>query len=84
MKPLRGPNKGPQGKDDEGRMDWPMPEAQEKYESGSVESDLCDGNFTQDPFSLKAPDSDHTPNHTKAPKSGKPGYGKFSTGRVGL
>ena len=80
MKPEKIGIKGPQGKGPIGRQDWPMPEAQEKYESGSPEVDLCDGNFTQDPFSLKAHEDDHTPNHTRAPKESKPGYGK-STGR---
>jgi hypothetical protein len=78
------PIKGPVGKDAEGHLDWPMPEEQERYEEEGAHADLVDGNFTQDPFSLKAPESDHTPNHTAAPKKEKAEYGKFSSGRFGL
>lgn len=84
MKPERVPIKGPQGRDEEGNLTPPMPEPQEKYEGNDEHPDIVDGNFTQDPFSLKAPESDHTPNHVKGPKSGKTEYGKFSSGRFGL
>lgn len=55
-------------------------EPQEKYEGKSSKVDLKDGNFTQNPFELMAPETDHTPNHTKGPKPAKPEYGHF-TGR---
>ena len=80
---MTGPNKGPQGKDDEGDGEENMIGCQEEYEGGE-KVDLKDGNFTQDPFSLRAPESDHTPNHTRGPKPAKTEYGKFSTGRFGL
>ena len=76
--------KEPKGKGPEGREDWPMPEAQEKYETNGVNADPVNGNFTQDPFTLRASEDDHTPNHTSGPKPSKPEYGKFSTGKVGL
>jgi len=87
MNPSKVPIKGPQGKDEEGRLGWPMPEPQEAYEEEGGRIDKADGNFTQDPFELKAPESDHTPNFTSAPKSGKPEYGRHEgrgNGGVGL
>jgi hypothetical protein len=86
MNPERIPIKGPVGKNNEGRRGWPMPEPQESYEENGVHSDLVDGNFTQDPFTLKAPEADHTPNASSSGgiKKGKPEYGKFSSGKFGL
>jgi len=81
---MNGPNKGPQGYDEKSYSELTPPEPQEHYEAHDEHRDVKDGNFTQDPFSLRAPESDHTPNHTQAPKSAKPEYGKFSTGRFGL
>ena len=80
MKPERVPIKGPHGKGDAGRIGWPMPEPQEKYEEEGARPDIVDGNFTQDPFSLKAHEEDHTPNFTKAPKGEKIGW-NFQKGR---
>jgi hypothetical protein len=84
MKPEKLPIKGPQGKGTAGADRWPMPEPQERYEEVGGRIDKVDGNFTEDPFTLRAPESDHTPNHTSGPKPSKPEYGKFSTGKVGL
>lgn len=80
MKPERVPIKGPQGRDEEGNLTPPMPEPQEKYEGNDEHPDIVDGNFTQDPFSLKAHEEDHTPNYTRAPKGEKTGW-NFQHGR---
>ena len=77
-------SKGPKGKDEEGRMDWPMPEVQEKFEEQGDHADFVGGEPEQDPMNLKAPESDHTPNATRAPRKDKPEYGKFYSGRFGL
>ena len=79
---MSGPNKGPQGKDQEGGDSY-MPEPQEQYEESGGHVGVTDVPSLE-PFDLRAPESDHTPNHTKGPKPSKPGYGKFSTGEVGL
>lgn len=79
----KAPNKGPVGKDDEGELDGMMPEHQERYERDG-QKDVIDGPRSLDPFDHRAPDSDHTPNHTTGPKISKPEYGKFSSGRFGL
>ena len=83
MKPERVGIKGPVGHGAIGKEDWPMPEAQERYEANGV-ADEVGGDRSLDPFSHRAPESDHTPNHTAGPKPSKPEYGKFSTGKVGL
>ena len=77
---MSGPNRGPQGKDLESFNDTAMPEPQEKFEASDDHQDLVDGNFTQDPFSLKAHEEDHTPNYTRAPKGEKTGW-NFQHGR---
>ena len=87
MIPPKVPIKGPQGKDDEAGILKHGAEFQEHYEERNERPDLVGGDPTQDPTSLKAPDSDHTPNTTKGPKSAKPNYGKFEgrgNGGVGL
>jgi hypothetical protein len=87
MKPEKVGIKGPVGHANIGREDWPLPEVQEKYEANGVNADLVAGEPTQDPTSLRAPETDHTPNHTKGPKPDKPNYGKHEgrgNGGVGL
>lgn len=73
------PNKGPQGHSTYGGKSF-MPEAQERFEANGEHSDVKEGNFTDDPFTLKAHEEDHTPNHTKAPKGAKIGW-SFQHGR---
>lgn len=73
---MNGPNRGPQGKDDEGELGGFMPEEQERYEEEGEHPDLVGGEPTQDPTTLRAHEGDHTPNHTKGPKPSKPEYGK--------
>lgn len=75
-----GQGKGPKGKDEEGNVEKSMPEPQERYEAHDEHEDLADGNFTQDPFSLKAHEEDHTPNFTEEPKGEKIGW-NFQKGR---
>ena len=77
---MSGPNKGPQGKDLKSFNDTEMPEPQERYEEEGAHPDLKDGNFTQDPFSLKAHEEDHTPNGKEVLKDGKIGW-NFQQGR---
>jgi hypothetical protein len=83
MKPERVPIKGPVGKGDidtDCDRDDEMIEPQEQYESYGEHRDLVAGDPTQDPTTLKALDSDHTPNHVRGFKSGKPNYGKHTSG----
>jgi len=80
-------SKGPQGYDKKSHSTLTPPEPQEYCESYGEHRDLVGGEPTQDPTTLKANDSDHTPNHTRAPKQGKPEYGKSTgcgNGGVGL
>ena len=88
MRPAKVDIKGPVGKDHEGNVTKGMPEPQEYCEENGEHKDFVgDNEVVQDPTTLKAPEDDHTPNHTRAPKSGKPGYGKFEgrgNGGVGL
>lgn len=74
---MSGPNKGPQGLDHEGND---AKEPQEPYEAMDGHRDVKDGNFTQDPFSLKAHEDDHTPNGKTVLKDGKIGW-SFQRGR---
>lgn len=67
-------NDNPRGKDASGHINFPMPEPQEKYEEEGGKIDVKDGNFTQDPFTLKASEEDHTPNFKGKEK---PNYGHF-------
>jgi len=76
MQPRKIAIKGPQGTGSVSQW-WPMPEPQEEYEEEGGHVDIVDGNFTQDPFELRAPETDHTPNYMKGPKVSKPSYGKF-------
>jgi hypothetical protein len=78
MKPEKVPIKGPVGRDDEGGDSY-MPEPQEHYESYGEHIGVTDIP-PLDPFDLKAPEGDHTPNHTKAPKGSKIGW-NFQHGR---
>ena len=71
--------KGPVGKADYGN-EASMPEPQERYDAHDEHRDLKDGNFTQDPFSLKAHEEDHTPNGKTVLKDGKIGW-SFQHGR---
>ena len=77
---MSGPNRGPQGKDLESFNDTAMPEPQERYEAYGEHVDYKGGEPTQDPFTLKAHEEDHTPNHTRAPKGEKTGW-NFQHGR---
>lgn len=79
---MKAPNKGPQGKDDEGHDNPKAVGCQEEYEGGQLVAVTDIPGL--DPFGLRASESDHTPNHTKGPKSEKPEYGRFSSGRFGL
>ena len=63
-------SEGPKGKAEAGRQDWPMPEAQERYEEEG-KKDVVTDIPSMDPFDLKAPETDHTPNHTSGPKQAK-------------
>jgi hypothetical protein len=74
---MTGPNKGPVGMDHEGND---VDEPQEPYEEMGGHPDIKDGNFTQDPFSLKADEEDHTPNGKTVYKEGKIGW-NFQHGR---
>ena len=75
----KAPNKGPQGKDDEGDGPDSLIGCQEEYEGGQhVGVTDIPG---LEPFSLRAPEGDHTPNFTKEPKREKAEYGKFYSGR---
>jgi hypothetical protein len=76
---MNGPNKGPQGKDEEGRMDWPMPETQERYEEEG-DRDVIVGERSLEPFDHRAPEDDHTPNGKTVLKDGKIGW-NFQRGR---
>jgi hypothetical protein len=71
-------DKGPVGKDEEGNLDV-MPEPQERYENNPVK-DVVTDIPSMDGFELKAPEDNHTPNFTKAPKGGKIGW-NFQHGR---
>lgn len=73
------PIKGPQGKGTAGRTDWPMPEAQESYEEEG-KRDVVTDIPSMEPFDLKAPEGDHTPNGTTVLKDGKIGW-SFQHGR---
>ena len=77
---MSAPNKGPQWKYQVSDP-WAVG-CQEEYENDPKHVGVDAPGL--DPFSLKASDSDHTPNYTREPKKGKPGYGKFQTGEVGL
>lgn len=70
------------GKDEEGKAELYV-EPQEKYEEEGGRDEITGGR-SLDPFDHRAPESDHTPNHTAEPKKAKVEYGKFSTGRFGL
>lgn len=81
-----GPNKGPQGHSDYGADSEYMPEPQERYEEEG-ERDVITGDRSLDPFDHRAPETDHTPNHTEGPKPSKPEYGRHEgrgDGGVGL
>jgi hypothetical protein len=80
---MSGPNKGPQGPKEIPEGDDALLGCQEEYETDMHHVGVTDIPSLE-PFELKAPESDHTPNHTKGPKPSKSGYGKFSTGEVGL
>jgi hypothetical protein len=73
---------GPKGKSDYGN-EAQMPEPQE-YREANGEKDVVTDIPTMDPFELKAPEDNHTPNMGG---SSKPNYGKHEgrgNGGVGL
>jgi hypothetical protein len=75
----RGPNKGPQGKDDEGDGNEAYIGCQEEYEEEG-HKDVVTDIPSINGFDLKAPEDNHTPNFTKAPKGEKIGW-NFQHGR---
>jgi len=66
------PIKGPQGYDPKSHATITPPEPQERYEAHDEHVDYKGGEPAQDPTTHRAPETDHTPNHTKGPKIAKP------------